>query len=135
MAGIHQYDDIIDLPHPDPKTHDRMLIRDRAAQFMPFAALSGYASIIAEISRATERKITLDESEKAELNRKLMRLKSGDMPAEGVRIEYFEADPKKEGGKYLTAVVTVQKIDEFGQVLITGDGTGIAFDDILSIEY
>ena len=134
MKSIHQYDDILFLPHPDPKTHDRMPVRDRAAQFMPFAALSGYSSIIAEISRVTERKITLDESEKIELNRKLNSLKSGTMPAEGVRIEYFEADRKKEGGSYLTAVVSVQKIDEFRRILVTDSGAEIAFDDILSIE-
>ena len=135
MKSIHQYDDILTLPHPDPKTHDRMPIRDRAAQFMPFAALSGYSAIIAEISRVTERKITLDESEKSKLNRKLIRLRSENKPVHDVRIEYFEPDEKKEGGRYLTAVVSVQKIDEFRQVLITDAGAEIAFEDILTIEF
>lgn len=135
MAGIHQYDDILFLPHPDPKSHDRMPIRDRAAQFMPFAALSGYASIIAEISRVTDQKITLDESEKSELNRKLLQLKSGKMPVDNVRIEYFEADKIKEGGRYLTATVSILKIDNYRQVLVTGEGSEIAFDDIVNIEF
>ena len=135
MKSIHQYDDILYLQHPDPKTHDRMPIRDRAAQFMPFAALSGYSAIIAEISRVTERKITLDESEKSELNRKLIRLRSENRPVHDVRIEYFEPDAKKKGGRYLSAVISVQKIDEFRQVLITDTGTEIAFEDILSIDF
>ena len=135
MSSIHQYDDIIDLPHPEPKTHTRMLIGDRAAQFMPCAALTGYSSVIAEISRVTEQKITLDESEKSELNRKLIRLRSCQDTVPAVDIEYFKADAKKEGGLYLRAAAAVRKIDEFRQVLILEDGTEIAFDDILRIEF
>ena len=69
-----RYDDIIDLPHPVSRTHPRMPAANRAAQFLPFAALSGYGDVIDETARLTDRRIELSESEKAELNARLSRL-------------------------------------------------------------
>ena len=134
MTGLHDYSDIIDMPRPEPKRHTRMPVSARAAQFAPFAALSGYASVIEEISRHTEEKPNLDESVKQKINRRLLSLKKHPDRFRAVRIEYFLPDTKKSGGSFETAAGQVEKVDEVDQKLILSDGTIIPFDDILDIK-
>ena len=97
------YGDIIDHPHWVSPKHPPMSLYDRAAQFAPFAALSGYSSVIEEISRHTEEKPILDESAKQEINRGLLYLKKHPDRAEPVRVDYFLPDLKKSGGSFETA--------------------------------
>lgn len=133
MTSLHDYSDIIDLPRPEPQRHTRMPVSARAAQFAPFAALSGYTSVIEEISRHTEEKPNLDESVKQEINRSLLYLKKHPGSPEPVRVEYFLPDPKKSGGSFETASGPVEKVDDYEKALILADGLRIPFDDILGI--
>lgn len=130
----HQYDDIINLPHPVSVTHPRMSLIDRAAQFSPFAALTGYDAAIQETARLTSEKIELDEDGKAALDTKrhLLLDRLGEHPE--VAITYFLPDEKKAGGVYVTVTGKVKKLDTYGRSLVMADGTLIPLDDILEIE-
>ena len=129
-----RYDDIIHLPHPTSLKHPRMSRLDRAAQFSPFRALSGYEDAIHETARLTNRKIELDEHEKAALDERLRLL--ADAVGEGpeAAITYFLPDKKKSGGEYITAAGRVKKIDANEQAIIMMDKTRIPIDDILDVE-
>ena len=100
-----KYDDIIDLPHFVSKKYPQMSMRDRAAQFSPFAALTGYDAEIKETARLTDKRIEFDEDVLDRLNERLNILRKclddGDVYPD-VRITYFEKDLKKDGGKYIT---------------------------------
>ena len=133
MTGIHDYSDIIDMPRPEPQRHTRMPLGARAAQFAPFAALSGYSSVIEEISRHTEEKPILDESAKQEINRGLLYLKKHPDRTEPVRVDYFLPDLKKSGGSFETALGRVEKVDDYEKILALSDGLRIPFDDILEL--
>ena len=133
MTSIHDYSDIISLPRPEPKRHTRMSIQARAAQFAPFAALSGYAAVIEEISRNTDEKPILDESVLQKINRRLLFLQSHPEPDLPIRITRFVPDPKKSGGRIETIVESVKKVDDYKKQLILTDGQIIAFEDILDI--
>ena len=128
-----EYDDIIDLPHHVSKVHPQMPPSARAAQFSPFAALTGYEDVIGETARLTEQKRELDESEKAELDRKVGVLISrlGERPA--VRIEYFVPDERKDGGKYVTKSGAIVKITPVRKTLTLDDGTTIRFENVADI--
>ena len=125
------YDDIINLPHPTSPRHPRMRMIDRAAQFSPFQALSGFGSAIRETARVTGERVELTEDERAVLDEKLRYLwESG---GEAI-FTYFLPDGKKDGGTYVDAVGTIKKIDPLeGRVILT-DGTAIPIEDILEIE-
>ena len=126
------YDDIIHLPHPTSPRHPRMRMIDRAAQFSPFQALSGFGSAIRETARVTGERIELTEDEKAVLDEKLRYLcETGGGKA---IFTYFLPDGKKDGGTYVDAVGTIKKIDPLeGRVILT-DGTAIPIEDILEVE-
>ena len=128
-----EYDDIIDLPHHVSKVHPQMPLSARAAQFSPFAALVGYEDVIDETARLTEPKRELDESEKAELDRKLGILMSrlGERPL--IRIEYFVPDERKDGGRYVTKSGSIVKITPVRKMLTLDDGTVIRFADVADI--
>lgn len=100
-----KYDDIIDLPHFVSKKYPQMSMRDRAAQFSPFAALTGYDAEIKETARLTDKRIEFDEDVLDRLNERLNILRKclddGDVNPD-VRITYFEKDLKKDGGKYIS---------------------------------
>ena len=132
MSG--KYDDIIDLPHPEPQTHPRMPMRDRAAQFAPFAALTGYDSAIKETGRLTDERIELDEEALTALDVKYQLLMDAFEDAPEVTITYFQPDERKAGGKYITATSAVKKVDDFERLITMQDGTKIPMDDILSID-
>ena len=127
------YDDIIHLPHPTSHRHPRMPISDRAAQFSPFAALSGYDAVLQEAGRLTQPQKELDEGVQAELNGQL-RVLAGllDQHPE-VTVTWFQPDGKKEGGDYLVATGAVRKIDAYREVMILEGGEQIPFRDLLSL--
>ena len=125
------YDDIINLPHPTSAKHPRMPMADRAAQFSPFQALSGFGSAIRETARVTGERVELTEDEKAILDEKLrLLLETG---GEGV-FTYFLPDERKDGGAYVTAVGPVKRIDQLARQVILTDRTAIPIEDILEIE-
>ena len=134
MEISHLYDDIIDLPHHVSERHAQMPLLDRAAQFSPFAALTGYDAAIAETARLTDRKRELTEERKQEINRQLEELQARMETAPGVTLVCFEADARKAGGAYRTITGTAKRLDAHAGTLELTDGTVIAFDDILSLE-
>ena len=131
MSG--NYDDIIALPHPEPRTHPRMSLHDRAAQFSPFAALTGHSAAIAETGRLTDSRITLDESEMARVDDALQRLRELLPQAPAVSITYFVPDERKAGGSYQTITGAVRRIDTVNGVLLLTDQRAIPIPDILDV--
>jgi hypothetical protein len=132
MTGA--YDDIIDLPHHVSATRPPMAAMDRAAQFSPFAALTGYDAAIRETARLTDERMELDESAKEALNDRLKIIEDRMKEHPEIAITYFQPDAKKDGGAYATAVGTAKKIDEYERIVVMTDGTSIFIDDIISIE-
>jgi len=132
MSG--EYDDIIGLPHPDPKNHTRMTMMQRAAQFAPFAALTGYGEAITETARRTDSRIELDEYTNEMLDRKLHLIKENlnDEP-KAVTIVYYKPDGKKAGGAYLSVTDRVKSIDERKRLIVMENGTKIALENIADI--
>lgn len=134
LKNSHEYDDIIALPHPTSKTHPRMSNEDRAAQFSPFAALTGHEAAIKETARLTDRKIDLDEYEKERLDEKLQVIAENLNSDMEVTITYFVPDEKKDGGAYRTVTGCVRKIDSYENKLVMRDKTVIPVDQIFGIE-
>ena len=132
MSG--PYDDIINLPHPTSKRHPRMPIRDRAAIFSPFAALSGHGAAIAETARLTEQKIELDEDTKAELDRRQAVLLEYMDERPELTVTWFQRDEKKDGGKYVKLTDMIRKVDETNRLIITQTGVRISMNNVLNIE-
>lgn len=124
------YDDIINLSRPVGK-HPRMSMIDRAAQFSPFAALSGHGAAIEETARLTDRKIELTEDEQTLLDEKLRLLLETGSEA---LFTWFLPDKKKDGGEYVTAMGTIRKIDPLEGRVVLADGTVISVEGILEIE-
>ena len=133
MGGISKYDDIIDLPHHVSTTRPHMPMTDRAAQFQPFRALTGYEDAVHEIARLTDEKIELTEDEKAILDMRLQKLVDEISSQPKVTLTYFQPDKKKAGGGYVTASGQLKKIDDFESVLILVSGERIRIEDILEI--
>jgi len=129
-----QYNDILNMPYPNPETEkdfpDKVL---RAAQFAPFAALTGYDEAVEETARLTDSMIELDEYQKAELNEKLVFLDNSEDDEE-VSITYFVPDKRKSGGAYITKKGIVLKIREYEKDVVMDDGTEIPIDNIIAIE-
>ena len=130
----HQYDDIINLPHHISATRPQMSMIDRAAQFSPFAALTGYDAAIKETGRLTDRRIELTEDSRAALDRKQKLLVDNLADHPEVSVTYFVPDERKSGGAYITVTGSVKKIDDYQRLLILIDGTKIPLDEILDME-
>lgn len=130
----HDYDDIINLPHHVSSKRPQMSMLDRAAQFSPFAALTGYDDAIQETGRLTDEKINLSEEEKEALDRKQQFLleRLDERPA--LTVIYFVPDEKKSGGAYVTKSGNLKKIDEVERMMTLTDGTKISLDDVYDIE-
>lgn len=128
------YDDIIDLPHHVSETHPPMSRADRAAQFSPFAALTGYDAAVRETARVTERRIELDEGVKAELNARLNCILEHLSEHPQVSITYFMPDEKKSGGAYRTVTGAVRKLDGFAKTLTLVDGTVVPVEEMIHVE-
>ena len=127
------YDDILHLPHPTSKRHPRMPIADRAAQFSPFAALTGHGTAIEETARVTDRRIELDEDAKEQLDQMLQLLLERMDEQPEVTVTWFSPDEKKAGGQYHTATGKLKRIDTQASRLILTDGTQIPLEDLLRI--
>ena len=127
------YDDIMHLPHPDSSKHPRMAALGRAAQFAPFAALTGYEGTIRETARLTETKAELDEDKIAALDMKLRFLADHLTECPEVSITYFKPDSRKQGGSYQVITGTVKKIDAFKKTVLMAEGTLIPIADIFEI--
>ena len=132
MRDPRRYDDMIDMERPVSKTHRPMPMAERAAQFSPFAALTGYDAAVRETARLTEEKKELSEEKKEELNWKLQYLAAMKEPPAAV--SYFEKDRNKEGGAYRTYTGFLKKTDVLSGRLIFTDGMIIELGDILEIE-
>lgn len=135
--GLNGYEDIIDLPHHVSARHPQMPLPNRAAQFAPFAALSGHDEAIKETARLTDSWAELDEEQKEKLDKQLqmllaeMRKAPARMPE--ITVTYFQPDARKDGGSYLSLSGSIKRIDERRQILFT-DGTALPMDNIISIE-
>lgn len=129
-----KYDKIMGLPHHVSKTRPQMPMSDRAAQFAPFAALTGYDAAIKETGRLTDERIELDVEALSALDMKYQLLMEAHDEAPEVTITYFQPDERKAGGKYITATGAVIKVDDFERLITMQDGTKIPMDDILSID-
>lgn len=134
MRDGHKYDDIINMPHHVSATHPQMSLHDRAAQFSPFAALTGHEDAIKETARLTDEWMEPDDDRKSELNGKLQELlaRIGEKPP--VTVTYFIPDEQKAGGTYVTVTGKLKKINEYDRMLVLEDGLIIACDRICDIE-
>ncbi|MDD5999837.1 MAG: hypothetical protein PUC55_09095 [Lachnospiraceae bacterium] len=129
-----EYEDIIHLPHPVSKKHPPMSLADRAAQFSPFAALTGYEDAIEETARVTVDEIELDEDCKERINRQLVWINEHIEEHREIVITYFEPDERKKGGEYCEARGSVRKLDLYQRMLILEDGRRIALDRITALQ-
>ena len=128
-----RYDDIIDLPHHQSDTKPNMSLHDRAAQFSPFSALTGYDDAVRETERLTDIKQELSEETKAELDMKLSFLQYRIKEQPEIEITYFVPDEKKSGGRYVTEFAPIVKIDKLRRVVILQNKAEIPIDEIAGI--
>lgn len=128
------YDDIINLPNPTSKNHPRMSLYDRAAQFSPFAALTGHDDAIRETARLTDERMEQNEDTLNRLNERLNIIKNNIGEKEAVSITYFVPDDRKSGGAYVTHSGFVKRIDEYEHTIIMTDKTKIPIEHISGIE-
>ena len=135
MRMNNRYDEIMGLPHHVSKTRPQMPLSDRAAQFAPFAALTGYDSAIKETGRLTGERIELDEEALTALNRKYQLLMDTLDDAPEVTIIYFQPDERKAGGQYVSATGRVKKVDTFGRRILLQDGTRIPLDSVYDLRF
>ena len=134
MKPTHKYDDIINLPRPVSKKRSPMSNYDRAAQFSPFAALTGYDAVIAETGRLTDSQIELDEGGKALLDEKLQIIREHLAQQPEVKLKIFCPDSRKSGGAYEEITGNVKKIDPVARVLVLTGGEVVPMDRIYGIE-
>lgn len=128
-----KYDSIINLPHYEPKYNKRMSKMQRAAQFNPFSALTGYDDMVKEVSRVVNERIEISEDKKEEINNKLNFLIKNNKLDSFVSITYFVNDTKKDGGKYFKYTGKIKKIDNINKKIILNNGKVISFYDITEI--
>ncbi|MEY8522152.1 hypothetical protein AALA90_03905 [Lachnospiraceae bacterium 38-10] len=128
-----KYDDIIDLPHHVSERHPQMPAMDRAAQFSPFAALTGHRDMIAEAERLTEKKIELEEGEQQEIMIRLQILLGKIEEKPEAAVTYFVPDEKKSGGSYRTVCGAVIKVDGDKKQVVMENGTVIPMEDICKV--
>lgn len=128
---MNNYDDIIDLPHHVSSIHRPMSMESRAAQFAPFAALSGYNDAIVDASRLTGERIFIDDDFKDILNEKLLFLLNNDKPF--ATFTYFVSDESKSGGSYKIVSNYIKKIDLYNDFVVLVDGVKLPISDIIDI--
>ena len=127
------YADIIDLPHHISQKHPQMPMEKRAAQFSPFAAVSGHDEAIIETDRLTEERIELSEEEMALLDEKLQHIQEHIKEQPEITVTYFEPDEKKSGGAYVTVTGSARRIDEVEGMLLMCYGLHIPIKNIIRI--
>lgn len=130
-----RYDDIINLPHHQSTVRAHMSLHDRAAQFAPFAALTGHEEAVEETARLTDERITLDETAIEKINQKLYDVVQHLSEKRTIIITYFRPDTLKQGGAYLTDVGTIRKVDEITRKVFMDSGMQIEMEQIVDIEY
>ena len=130
----NKYADIINLPHHTSRTRPRMPAPARAAQFSPFAALTGYGAAVDETARLTDDRIVLDENAKAILDGKLQIIAEHIGDLYDVTFTYFVPDKKKSGGAYVTVRGNVKKIDSYSKSILLTDNTVIPIREIISLD-
>ncbi len=129
---LKQYGDIIDHPHYVDPARPRMTLQNRAAQFSPFAALTGYEDLIDEAARQTSDRVELDESAKEEIGRRLGVLLQMREPPEA-RIVRFVRDSRKEGGAYVETQAKIVSYDPQDRRIVTDGGERIPLDDVAEL--
>ena len=130
----HKYDDIINLPHHVSAKHPQMKLLDRAAQFSPFAALTGHEDSIRETARRTEEFLELEEDKKEQLDEKIHVLQENLWKKPEIIVTYFVPDEKKDGGAYVTHRGRIRKIDTYRHRLLFEDGTDVGMQYIFEID-
>ena len=133
LTETHKYDDVIALPHPVFDHRARMTNYDRAAQFSPFAALTGYDAVLAESARLTEEPTELEEGALAELNEALWRIREKLPECPEITATWFVRDARKAGGCYITAVGRAKKICDHSRLLFLTDGRVIPLADTVAL--
>ena len=128
-----EYEDIINLEHYELKYHSRMSKENRAAQFAPFSALTGYEEQIQETGRFTTKKKILDEDEIELINNNLLLIENNIKDNPLVRVIYFIKDSKKDGGRYIEYTDNIKKIDKINKELIFKSNIIIKINNIISI--
>ena len=128
----NKYDDIINLPYDKSKTHPHMSNSDRAAQFAPFAALTGYEELIKETARVTEKKILISSEKKIDISNKLEYISSLKDNDADITIIYFVKDKSKSGGKYIEKITKKIKVDTYHKT-IRFNSSVVKIDDIFDI--
>lgn len=134
MNNTNRYDDIINLPHPEPTTRPRMAMENRAAQFSPFAALTGYDDATREEARLVDIKQELSEDMKDMLDAKLAIIEQHINEQPNITVTYFLPDNKKAGGRYVTVSGNVKMLDGIERAIIMTDRTRIPIEDVRYIE-
>ncbi len=134
QKGSKKYDDIIELPHHVSTRHPQMSLHDRAAQFSPFAALTGHDAAIRETARLTEQRHAPGEDYAELLDQKLQQLRHSLGEAPKITVRYFEPDAHKAGGSYITVSGRLKKIDEQRRLLVLEGQTEIPVDQITGLD-
>lgn len=132
---MNGYDDIINMPHHVSSTHPQMTMHDRAAQFSPFAALTGHSDAVKETARLTDEKAELTEDEISALNQKLNYLTEHADKRPEITVEYFVPDERKSGGAYIPIIGNFRRIDEYSHCIIMTSGEEIPIKDISCISF
>ena len=130
----HRYDDIINLPHHQSEVHPHMSMYDRAAQFSPFAALTGHEEAISETSRLTDARVEISEDVKQKLNERLSIAAETIGSGTVFEFTYFVPDDRKSGGAYITKSGCIKKVDPVAGLVLLEDHTTIDIKEIISIE-
>ena len=132
---IEDYSDIINLPHHVSHNHPQMPMEARAAQFAPFAALTGYDAVIHETARLTDKQVELEEYDNDRLNRIFSELMDSLEKHPMVTVSYFKPDEHKAGGAYMTVSGKLKKIDTYEQIMKMEDGTVIPIGSIMDLQF
>lgn len=129
----HKYDDIIHMPHHVSTKHPRMSIENRAAQFAPFAALTGYEDAVKETAREVDTRIEIDEEQKNILDSKIQMIIEQLTNRPVVTFTYFIPDLTKDGGEYISVAGIVKKFDTYNQTILLEDDTEIPVNEVIDI--
>ena len=131
---MSEYDDIINLPHHQSTKHKHMSNYQRAAQFAPFAALTGYDASIDEMARLTDQKLVLSDEQADHLNAQIQRIIENIIDKPQVEITYFVPDNRKSGGEYMTVTGRVRRVDDHNREIVFTDGVTVGIDDVYMIK-
>lgn len=132
---MDEYDDIINLPHHVSKNHRQMPMEMRAAQFAPFAALTGYDAVINETARLTDQQVELEDYDNERLNRKYAELVENISEHPVITVSYFKPDKRKGGGAYVSKTGHIKKVDTYEQLMLMENGTAIPLAAIVDIVF